>query len=118
MENEEKIERLRAIVNAKTMSKDDRQFVKDLCDELNEQKPAKANCRACWLEVALNLYRSLNGSKDEEVAKNTERKYILKSGVDLLFGNIRVNEATLTDEMAERILARGFERKYFAKICE
>lgn len=118
MENEEKIERLRAIVNAKTMNKDDRQFVNNLCEELNEPKPKKASCRACWLEVSLNLYRRLNEGKDEDIAKNTERKYILRSGVDLFFGNIRVNEATLTDEMAERILARGFERKYFAKICE
>jgi hypothetical protein len=47
-----------------------------------------------------------------------ERRYILKPGVDVFFGNIRVNETTITDELAEAILARGFERKFFAKICE
>ena len=53
----------------------------------------------------------------EENAASDTRRFILKPGVDVYFGNIRVNEATLTDELAERILERGFAADYFVK-CE
>ena len=65
---------------------------------------------------AVELYNTIEaeeGEKNETTA--TERAYILKPNVDVYFGSIRVNAATLTDELAERILARGFERKFFSK---
>lgn len=115
MNNEEKKERLRGIVNAKTMSADDKTLILEICDELQVPKPAKKNCRACWIETAISCYNALGGEEPKEPA--TDRKYVLKNGVDLIFGHTRVNAATLTDELAEKIIARGFSKKWFKK-CE
>ena len=115
MTNEEKIEALRRIVNAKAMTAGDKALILEICDEQGIARPAKKNCRACWIETALVCYNALTQSAPK-LPKNGQR-YVLKSGVDVLFGSVRVNEATLTDELAEKLLARGFDRKFFDK-CE
>ena len=66
----------------------------------------------------MQCFSKVQEMEAKEGAGEDPRKYILKPGVDVYFGSIRVNETTLTDELAEYILARGFMRKYFLKICE
>ena len=113
---EEKKERLRAIAqgNPQSMTKDDRDFVKACADELGV-KIKNTRCRSCYYDAALDCVVRINEKPEEKAAETDDRRYILRNGVDLLFGDIRVNEATMTDELAERIIARGFETKYFEK---
>ena len=57
---------------------------------------------------------------EQEQAENIEndpRRYILRPNLDVIFDGIRVNAATLTDELAEHLIERGFERRFFVK-CE
>ena len=113
---EEQKERLRAIAqgNPQSMTKDDRDFVKACADELGV-KIKNASCRSCYYDAALECVVRINEKQEEIAAETCDRRYILRKGVDLLFGDIRVNAATMTDELAERIIARGFETKYFEK---
>ena len=81
-----------------------------------EFKP-KARCASCYHDAAMAIWERVKEAEAKESAPEDTRKYILKPGVDLFFGSIRVNEVTLTDDLAEQILARGFNHKYFIK-CE
>lgn len=116
MTQEEKA-RLRDIVSAgaKGMTADDRAFVRDLAKE-NGIEIKNTRCKDCYLDAAVALLRL---DREKETAENGQetdgRRYILLPGVDVYFGSVRVNAETLTDELAERIIARGFEKKFFVK---
>lgn len=45
----------------------------------------------------------------------SDRQYVLKKGVDVLFNGLRINDATLTDELAAQIIEQGFATYWFAK---
>ena len=74
----------------------------------------QTNCGSCYHDLALKVYNAIVEQEGEKV-KDEKKRYVLKPDVDLFFGDIRVNAATMTDDLAERIIARGFEKKYFAK---
>lgn len=113
---EEMQNQLRAIVNkaARSITDEDRTFLLWAGEVTNVQRGGKSGCVKCWHDYAMHIWNKLQ-EQAEPAQADDARKYILNKGVDVYFGNIRVNEATLTDELAERILARGFERKFFAK---
>ena len=109
-----KIEKLKELYRNKTLSKKDKTYIEELCTEYNVKLNKK--CSSCYNDAAIILIKKIteeNLPKKETATDN--RKYILKSGVDVWFGSIRVNAVTLTDELAERIIARGFPTRYFEK---
>ena len=53
--------------------------------------------------------------KTKQAAPETAAKYLLKEGVNVIFGGVPVNAATLTDELGDWLCAHGFPRKFFAK---
>ena len=121
MSNEEIKDKLRVIVNksARTITDEEKDFLNRLGSELGIERGGKSGCKKCWHDWAMRCWVSVSEREDESAPKSaeTDRKYVLKNGVDLFFGSIRVNEATLTDELAEYIISRGFEKKWFEK-CE
>ena len=121
MSNEEIKTRLREIVNksARTLTDADKDFLNRLGVELGIEKTGKSSCQKCWHDFAMQCWQGIAAREPEDAPKTAEtaRKYVLKKVVNLLFGTIVVNEATLTDELAEQIIARGFEKKWFEK-CE
>ena len=109
-----KIEKLKELYRNKTLSKKDKTYIEELCTEYNVKLNKK--CSSCYNDAAIILIKKIteeNLPKKETATDN--RKYILKSGVNVWFGSIRVNAVTLTDELAERIIARGFPTRYFEK---
>lgn len=117
MTKEQMQNELRAIVNkpARSLTDEDKSFLLWAGEETDVQRGGKSGCVKCWHDFAMQIWNKLQEQEEPEAAADDSRKYILKKGVDVYFGNTRVNEATLTDELAERILARGFERKFFEK---
>ena len=108
------IEKLKEIYRKKNLSKNDKTYIEMLCAtyyvKLNK------NCSSCYSDAILILIKKIteeNLPKKETATDN--RKYILKSGVDVWFGSIRINAVTLTDDLAEKIIARGFPTRYFDK---
>ena len=108
------IENLKEIYH-KTVSKKDKAYIEGLCSTYDIKLNKK--CSSCYSDEILILIKKIteeNLPKKETATDN--RKYILKSGVDVWFGSIRVNVVTLTDDLAKKIIARGFPTRYFEKI--
>lgn len=120
MTNEQIKEQLRAIINTPAMelTKEQKDFVREQANNFLIPFKTRARCTSCYHDTALKIYNAIVQNEQTIGIEDDGRKYVLKAGVDLYFGNVRVNAATITDELAERILAQGFERKYFVKICE
>lgn len=113
-------EKMRSIVEAgaEALTADDKAYIRTTAKALGVQFTAgKSRCKACYIDAAILCYRAATKAEAEQAAKTDERKYILVPDTDVYFGSVRVNEATLTDELAERIIARGFDKSYFVK-CE
>ena len=111
------IEKLKELYRSKNLSKKDKAYIEGLCIDYDVKLNKK--CSSCYSDAILILIKKIteeNLPKKETVTATTDsRKYILKSGVDVWFGSIRINAVTLTDELAERIIARGFPTRYFEK---
>lgn len=117
MERNEIKARVREIVNkpARELTAEDKSFLTEAAAELEIESVTKAGCKKCWHEVAMRIAIALNNNQPAD--EDNKRAYVLREGVDLLFGGIRINAATLTDELARKIIERGFDKKYFA-VCE
>lgn len=109
------IEKLKEIYRNKTLSKNDKTYIEMLCATYYVKLNKK--CSSCYTDAILILIKKITEENlpKKETATTDNRKYILKSGVDVWFGSIRVNAVTLTDDLAERIIARGFPVRYFEK---
>lgn len=113
----QEIEKLKEIYRRKTLSKKDKLYIEGLCSTYDVK--LNKNCSSCYSDAILILIKKITEEnlpkKETATATTDNRKYILKSGVDVWFGSIRVNAVTLTDELAEKIIARGFPTRYFEK---
>ena len=114
------IEKLKEIYKKKTLSKatlskKDKAYIEGLCTEYDVKLNKK--CSSCYSDAILILIKKITEENlpKKETATTDNRKYILKSGVDVWFGSIRVNAVTLTDELAQKIIAKGFPVRYFEK---
>ena len=111
------IEKLKELYRKQSLLKKDKSYIEMLCAtyyiKLNK------NCSSCYTDAILILIKKITEEnlqkKETETATTDNRKYILKSGVDVWFGSVRVNAITLTDDLAQRIIARGFPVRYFEK---
>ena len=109
------IEKLKELYRNKSLSKKDKTYIEGLCATYYVKLNKK--CSSCYSDAILILIKKITEENlpKKETATTDNRKYILKSGVDVWFGSIRVNAVTLTDDLAEKIIARGFPVRYFEK---
>lgn len=110
-------DKLREIVNtpARQLTKEQQDRVQEIARKLGVSLPVKQKCKSCWIDTAVLCYNELEKKTAKTDTSTEVRKYVLKPDVDLLFGGLRINAATMTDELGQRIIARGFETKYFEK---
>ena len=109
------IEKLKELYRNKILSKKDKTYIEMLCATYYVKLNKK--CSSCYSDAILILIKKITEENlpKKETATTDNRKYILKSGVDVWFGSIRVNAVTLTDDLAQKIIARGFPTHYFDK---
>ena len=109
------IEKLKELYRNKSLSKKDKTYIEELCTAYDVHLNKK--CSSCYSDAILILIKKITEENlpKKETATTDDRKYILKSGVDVWFGSIRVNAVTLTDDLAQKIIARGFPTRYFEK---
>lgn len=123
---------LREIVNkpATKITKEDKAFLSDAAARAGvDDTITNPRCGTCWHELAMKIYDAIADTEEQsgeqtqqEETQNAEPRYVLKKGVDVIFGKIgrvgvRVNALTLTDELGDKLIAAGFPKKYFEK-CE
>lgn len=111
MEDKERLAEI-ARNSARKLTKEDKEFVSLLCETLGVEIN-KSRCSSCYIDAAIECYNILCNSDMED--DESERDYVLKDGVDVFFDGMRVNKATLTDEMARWIILAGFPRDFFSK---
>lgn len=115
MKSNETLSRLREICDvAHAITKEDKDYLKREAKRAGVEISACNDCPNKWADLAVQLYRKLKADEKPDSGEH----YQLKEGVDVIFGGVRVNEATITDELAAKLLARGFARKWFAVIPE
>ena len=136
---------LREIVNrpATKLTKADKAFLVDAAARVGVDATIEnPRCGTCWHELAMRIYNAVEGkpaepAEPEDVEQGEEKpepeeceqaeekpepRYVLKKGVDVIFGKVgrvgvRVNALTLTDELGDKLIAAGFPKKYFER-CE
>lgn len=110
---------LRELVNipARELTPEQKERILQIADELGVKTEARQRCSRCWHELAMQCYVRIAEQEQAENIENDPRRYILRPNLDVIFDGIRVNAATLTDELAEQLIERGFERRFFMK-CE
>ena len=109
------IEKLKELYRSKSLSKKDKTYIEGLCTDYDVHLNKK--CSSCYSDAILILIKKITEKNlpKKETAIQDDQKYILKSGVDVWFGSIRVNAVALTDDLAQRIIAMGFPTRYFDK---
>lgn len=117
MELQEKLTALRGIANtpANMLSLEDKMLVSRLAKEEGVSIRRK-NCNSCYIDAAVELFGKLFKESAEDAPKEDGRKYVLRAGVNVLYNGIPVNEAAITDEMAEALIKAGFSKEYFSKL--
>lgn len=109
------LDRLKDIASKrpKDITDNDKVFVSRLAEGLGITLRLKTRCANCYIDGALQLYAHLNKAQKKT---DNGHAYQLHEGVDVFFGSIRVNNSTLTDELAEQIVKKGFSTDYFCKM--
>jgi hypothetical protein len=122
--------RLLNIINkgANKLTKDDKIFITMCAEELRQKAPA-GSCRSCYIDSAVFLVQEIE--RQEERAKEvqeieaiteeveapapapTERKILIKKGVDIIVNGRRVNRYTITTDAEAGALMKIIDKKYF-----
>lgn len=76
------------------------------------KQPNEYKCPICFVDKALTLYNLLMKKKKTEKEYQAPR-YILKDKVNVIFMGELVNEATITDEKAEKWVKMGLPLLFF-----
>jgi len=75
------------------------------------EQPSEYKCSICFVDKALMLYHLLMKKKTEK--EYQAPRYILKDKVNVIFMGELVNEATITDEKAEKWVKMGLPLLFF-----
>ena len=130
--------RLLEIINAgaNKLTKDDKIFIKMSAEELKQKAPV-GSCKSCYIDSAVFLVQEIE--RQEEIAKEvqeleklqpaeatteeieapaepmteTERKILIKKGVDIIVNGVRVNRYTVTTDAQAEALMKIIDKKYF-----
>lgn len=98
------------------IEKEKKAYLRKVAKELGIKQPENPRCANCWRDVAtlcwIEARMRLEGA---EQAAPTGR-YVLREGVDVVFFGHRINAATITDELAQNLIEKGFPTKYFVAI--
>ena len=89
------------LANKEKLTAREKRFLKYEAERLGIPAVIYTGCADCYKDLAVQIYAK---EKAEENAR-----FILNDGVDIIFGRngVRVNAATLTDEIAERLIKAG-----------
>lgn len=103
----EKIDKLKAIIEAGKASAEDKQFIIDLSKEYEMPFEPKGKCQNCYIDQAVLLWGKL---KKESTPQCSSR---LRDDIDVIINGYRINNATLTEEMIEKYRGKELPEHWF-----
>ena len=113
MTDKEKLEALVKELDKMVKSKKfDQERLTEIANEFNVELPKNTGCSDCWKDFCFLLRSKFK----TELMNDSDRKYILKDGVDVMFRGERINNGMLTDKKAKQLLEAGFAEYLFAKM--
>ena len=94
------------LANKETLTTREKRFLKYEAERLGITPVIYAGCENCYRDLAVQIY-----AKEKSEA---DARFILNDGVDIIFGRngVRVNAATLTDEIAIRLIKAGYTKLF------
>ena len=94
------------LANKQTLTTREKRFLKYEAERLGITPVIYAGCENCYRDLAVQIY-----AKEKSEA---DARFILNDGVDIIFGRngVRVNAATLTDEIAIRLIKAGYTKLF------
>ena len=94
------------LANKETLTTREKRFLKYEAERLGITPVIYAGCENCYKDLAVQIYAKEKADADA--------RFILNDGVDIIFGRngVRVNAATLTDEIAERLIKAGHTKLF------
>ena len=94
------------LANKETLTTREKRFLKYEAERLGITPVIYAGCENCYKDLAVQIYAKEKADADA--------RFILNDGVDIIFGRngVRVNAATLTDEIAIRLIKAGHTRLF------
>lgn len=109
--NESRLRQIATMTNAE-LTDADRQLVKEQSEKMGLTfEPENTGCQKCYSDQAILILSELK--KEKANTEKSDRKYVLRDNIDCIFKGMRINNDTLTDEMAEALLEQGFEPSFF-----
>lgn len=104
---------LNELATAKRFSQAEKDYLISEAKRLHIDVNVKDGCSNCYRDLSVLIYNAESFQRQiEQVLEN--QNYILKNGVDILFGGVRVNALTLTETIAKKMISAGLQ-KYFEK---
>lgn len=92
---------------------EEKQVIKEACEEAGIKYTERKKCPNCIIDLAIKAYGILN--KDEETETESTAKWAVRPGLDVVYRGRRINAATITDALAEEILAEGFPKMFLVE---
>ena len=94
------------LANKETLTTREKRFLKYEAERMGITPVIYAGCENCYKDLAVQIYAKEKADADA--------RFILNDGVDIIFGRngVRVNAATLTDEIAERLIKAGYTKLF------
>ena len=107
--------KLKELFNKPNLTIEDKQFIKDLSTQLNVKFVEREFCSDCYKDQIMVLLKVLTQQKIDNGELTAD--YVLRPDIDVIYNGLRVNNSTLTNEIAEQFLQMGL-RHWFMKVKE
>lgn len=107
MENSEKITMLKALaIKGGRLTIEEKAFLRTEAETYG-LKVKKEQCRQCWSDLAVELVKAIEGQTAEAVSVPRGTSWRMVKGRDVIVRGRRINDQTLTDDLAEWLRSVG-----------
>ena len=107
MENSEKISMLKALaIKGGRLTVEEKAFLRSEAEAYG-LKVKKEQCRQCWSDLAVELVKAIEGQTAEAVSVPRGTSFRMVKGRDVIVRGRRINDQTLTDDLAEWLQSFG-----------
>ena len=106
-----KIMTAKELASKKTLTKVEKAFLTDEATRLNINFEIRPDCSSCYQDLALQIYKAENTTESVTIEN---AKYKLIKGFDSIIVGTgeRINEATITDQIAKRLHDAGMTKRF------
>ena len=92
---------------------EEKEVIKTACEEAGIKYSTRKKCPNCIIDLAIKAYGIL--AKDEQTEESSTAKWAVRPGLDVVYRGRRINATTITDTLAEEILAEGFPKMFLVE---